>query len=313
MKMTKFSFAVLLLSSALFMFSCKKNSDTTDSDTSGASDNALAENTSNDVVAIGSQAADGGSLSTARLGDGSDNVLSCASVVRDTGAKTVTVTFNGNTCFDGRTRSGTIIFNFSQSAANSVHYRDPGFKCAVSFNNYTVDGNQITNTSTHTIENITNGDNPVGYNPATTNETWSITANMSIVKANNAGTVSWTCSRTKTLLNTSTTCRDSDFVNFPANDNVPIDWPNARVGIMGNASGTRANGETFTVTINTQLVRDFGSCSIGLKHPFILGTLQYAPSGKPIRYVDYGAPNNGQCDLIAAVTINGHTYDITLP
>jgi len=312
MKITRFSVAALLLSSALFMFSCKKNSETTDSDTSGANDNAMAENTSNDIVSIGSQAADGDALVTGRLGGDDNNVLSCASVVRDTAAKTVTVTFNGSTCFDGRTRSGSITFNFSQSAANSVHYRDPGFKCAVSFNNYTVEGNQVSNSSSHTIENTSNGGNPVGYNPATTNETWHITANMSIAKLN-GGTVSWNCDRTKTLLNTSTTCPAADFTNFPTSDVTAIDWPHARVGITGTAGGTRANGETFTVTVTSELVRDFGACNIGWKHPFILGTLDFAPSGKPVRHVDYGAPNNGQCDLIATVTINGHTYTINLP
>ena len=86
----------------------------------------------------------------------------------------------------------------------------------------------------------------------------------------------------------------------------------AKIGITdgtGGTSGTRSNGETFSVTITNQLVRDFGGCDIGGKRPFIQGTFIYAPAGKATRTVDYG---NGTCDLNATVTINGVTYNITI-
>src|SRR5258708_1303559 len=143
-KISKLSIAGLLIASALFIFSCKKNSDssTSDSDTGGAQDNATAENTSNDVVSIGAEAADnGGSLSNFRTAPGDLLFTSCASVVRDTVAKTITVTFGNVMCMDGRTRSGTLVFNFSASTNGATHYRDPGFSMTVTSNNYVVNNN----------------------------------------------------------------------------------------------------------------------------------------------------------------------------
>ena len=300
MKRTKIAFAALMFTMVVSVLSCKKDSNTNndaDTDVSGASDNALAENTSNDIVSIASQSADNTSLtlSTFRSSDPSEDLSSCATVSRDTVTKIVTVTFNNSTCVDGRTRNGSLVFNYSASTNGAVHYRDPGFTCSVTSNNYIVDGNQVSILS-KTITNTT----PVGFNPASTNETWNITANISIVKASGA-TVSWTCNRVKTLLNTSTTYTDAA---------TPIDWHNARIGITGTANGTRANGETFTANVTSQLIRDFGGCNINGRHPFIQGTLTYSPTGKATRYFDYGS---GTCDLDATVTINGVPHPITLP
>jgi hypothetical protein len=93
---------------------------------------------------------------------------------------------------------------------------------------------------------------------------------------------------------------------------MPINWPQARIGITGSASGTTAAGNSYTANITSQLIRDF-SCTPNSaqqhRHPFIQGTFQFTPSGKPTRTVDFGA---GTCDLNATVTINGHTYNITL-
>src|ERR1035438_5480473 len=86
-------FCCLFAVGMIMMSGCKKKDVTpADSDTSGASDVSTAENTSNDVVAIGAQASENGSLSSYRDAS-SDYVLStCATVTRDTVAKTVLVT-----------------------------------------------------------------------------------------------------------------------------------------------------------------------------------------------------------------------------
>ncbi len=291
--------AAIVVASGLVVMSCKKNKDVTpaDTDTEGAKDNSMAENASSDIISIGSQASDNstGGLSSYRMGEADQVLSSCATVTRDTIAHIVTVTFNNSTCLDGRTRNGVLTFDYSASTGGARHYRDPGFSCTVTSNGYVVDGNQI-NIVSKTISNTT----PVGFDPAVTNETWHIVANINVVKAN-GNTISWSCDRTKTLLNTSTTY---------TNAQTPINWQMARVGITGTASGTRGNGETFTVTVTSQLIRDFGSCSIAGKHPFIQGTLDYAPSNKPVRHFDFGS---GTCDLNATVTINNVTYTIVLP
>jgi len=269
-----------------------------DSDQSGLAANNTAESISSDMVSMGSEASDkssSGSLGTYRsAGETESSLLSCANVTRDSANKIVTVTFSGNPCIDGKVRTGSLIFNYSGSTNGATHYRDPGFKVVVTSNNYAVDGNTVT-INNKSITNTT----PVGFNPLNTNQTWSITAAISVNMAG-GGSITWNCNRVKTLLNTAVTY---------TNANVPINWLNARVGLTGTASGSRSNGESFSVNITNQLIRDFGACSLNGRHPFIQGTSVYTPSGKSARTFDYG---QGACDLDATVTIDGVNYTFKL-
>ena len=286
----------LLVIGLMTTTSCKKKDVTAaDSDTSSASDNTLAENSSNDVLNIGAQASENATLSSYREASDENLLSTCATITRDTVAKTVTVTFSGATCLDGRTRNGSLTFDYHLSPAGATHYRDPGFTFTVTSNNYVVDGNQITIVN----KTVTNTTAP-GFNPATTNLTWAIAATINIVRAN--GTIiNFTSTRTKKLLNTSDTL-------VYRGSSLPIVWSHARIQIDGSGSGTR-NGENFSSTA-TAMVRDF-NCSVGNRHPWISGTLDYQPpSPKFLRHIDFG---NGGCDLDATVTINGNTYNITLP
>lgn len=322
MKNFVFKSLFLVVLTVVALSGCKKEKEEEiDKDTMGAEDNAYAESVSSDIEVIGSQAADGGSsLSNFRIGDASAVLSSCATITHDTLLRIVTVTFNGGTCLDGRTRSGVLTFDYSASPAASKHYRDPGFTCTVTSNNYVVEGNQVSIIN-KTITNTTNGGDPFTFNPATTNETWHITADISITRTSGA-VITWNCDRTKTLLNTSTVCPASDFVNFPANDNTPINWPQARVGITGSASGSRtynSNSETFTLTITSQLVRDFGACSDAGHHPFFMGTMERTSSVRPTRTLNFGSNAAGQinneCDryVLITFTVNGNPYSIVRP
>ena len=312
MKTTKLSLALagLMLTSAVIVSSCKKKEAAAqDTDTSGAADAHLSENTSNDIVSIGAQVSDNAnaSLSTYRLG-GNNQILGtgCATTVKDTVAKTITVTFNGTTCADGRTRSGSIVYTYSNSAAGATHYRDPGFEMDVTSSNYVVDGNSVIINS-KTVKNIT----PVGFIAANTNEQWSIVADITINKAA-GGSVTWSCNHVKTLLNTGNSYTIGGNTESAAytNATTPIDWRNAVVGITGSANGSRSTGETFSVNITSQLIRNFGGCDLGGKVPFIEGVFTYSPSGKAERTFNYG---NGSCDFNATVTINGVTHNVTIP
>jgi len=292
----------IIIAGATVTTSCKKKetaptptpTTTVDDDQSGASASNKAEEISSDIVSMGSEACDkqNGTLSSYRTSETS--LLSCATVAADTVNKIITVTFNGNACLDGKTRTGSLIYNYSASPAGARRYRNPGFSVTVTSNNYAVDNNTVTITN-KTVTNTT----PVGFNPLTTNETWNINANISVALAG-GGNISWSCTRVKTLLNTATAY---------TNASTPISWSTARIGITGSASGTRSNGETYTVNVTNQLIRDFGGCTIVNRHPFIQGTFVYSPTGKYARTVDYGT---GSCDLNATVTINGVTYPFTL-
>ncbi|HEV7232182.1 MAG TPA: hypothetical protein VGO45_12675 [Bacteroidia bacterium] len=284
--------------------SCKKSSSPSPTpspaeETQTTLDNSNAEHTVSDITEMASQASDGTASLGAYRTDANDQVcgLSCATITRDTVNKTVVITFNGSApCLDGHTRSGSITVNYSASTGGAKHYRDPGFSCSITSNNYIVDGNQV-NIINKTVTNTTQP----GFNPMSTNLTWSVNAHVTIVKAS-GGTIDWTCLRTKTLLNTS----DTTVYHGPFH---PISWNKARVGNIGSASGTTTSGIAFTVNITNLLIRDFGGCNINGKHPIIQGTLQFTPSGHPVRTLDYG---NGSCDLLATVTVNGVTTTITI-
>ncbi len=300
MKTTKLS---ILFVGSLFVFvtsisSCRKHKEEKDEDVTEAADHSYAENASNDIINIGSQASDNNSsnLNTYRLGGTEDVLSSCATVKRDTINHVDSVIFNNSTCLDGRQRNGILNFNYSASTNGAKHYRDPGFNCAVTSNGYSVDGNAV-NILSKNIINTT----PLGFNPSTTNLTWNITGHIQVTKSN--GTHDFSFTRTKTLLNTS----DANVYHGSA---IPISWNLARIGITGSANGTTASGKSYSGYVTSQLVRDFGGCTINNRHPFIQGTLEFTPSGKATRYVDFG---NGSCDLNATVTINGKTHNITLP
>jgi hypothetical protein len=85
------------------------------------------------------------------------------------------------------------------------------------------------------------------------------------------------------------------------------------VKLNGTASGVNARSENFTA-IATNLVRDFNCAPDPVlrphRHPFISGTIAYTPGSRPTRTVDFG---NGACDLIATITVNGHTFTVNLP
>jgi hypothetical protein len=292
---------------ALTVSACKKNSTTPAStppagneETTSSADNANSEHISTDLTQIVAEASDGSSagLSSYRMDEsGAVLLTSCATVTRDTLNKKITITFSGSSpCMDGRTRSGSIMVNYFASAPGAIHYRDPGFSCAVSSANYVVDGNQV-----NIINKVVTNTTIPGFNPATTALSWTVNAHLSIVKSG-GGTIDYSCTHIKKLINTADTT-----VYHGASR--AISWMKARIGITGTETGTTTTNVSYNSTITSMLIRDYGSCSINGRHPIIQGTIQFTPSGHPIRTIDYG---NGSCDNTATVTVNGITVTITL-
>ncbi len=311
MKTTKklsIALATILLASAAFISSCKKKTtETPDNDTSAATDNNMAEWASNDAVTMAGQASESGSVSY-KQGNENSVLSSCATVTVNTNTKIITVTFGGGACNDGHVRSGILTFDYSASTGGAVNYRNPGFSCHITTTNYVVDGNSVA--VNKTVTNTT----PAGFNPATTNMTWTINGSVTIVKAGNGGTVSWTCNRTHTLLNTSAITYGGNAIPASYVDqNTVIDWTKAVISVSGSANGTTAKGEVYTVTITSPLILNMNCTPDPLKpshHPIVQGAFDFTPGSKASRHVDFGS---GSCDLAATVTINGKTYAITLP
>ena len=282
-KMIKYIMVVATVS--IIFTACKKDKDEQilDSDTTAASDNALAEATYNDVNNIADEAATG-SLSSYFVtnNNGEKEMLSaCATVTMDSTGSGSTLVRNihinfGTTnclCADGRYRRG--IINVAISGGH--FYWDSLAVKTITFADYFVNDNQIMGTKTVT----NNGHNAAG------NYTFSITVSGSIIKASGAGTITWTSSRTREWFQNGT----------------PLDHSDDHYLIRGSASGTNAAGNAFALVITTPLRKDVGC------HHFVSGTFELTPATKPLRVVDYGT---GTCDNIATVTISGHTYTITL-
>ena len=308
--------AILFAAGCITFSSCRKKEEKPDpepepdTEQTTATDNNLAESFVSDIGSIGSQVSDEGTLATYRPSGTSEvagplPVAPCATI-SGFGTQIITVDFGTTGCVgqDGRTRTGKLIYNFSASSpSTSVRYRNPGFSMNVTSQNYVVDGYQV-NIANHTVWNTTPASIPSGVMPGT-NLTWSVSANVSIIKPNNAGTISWTCNRTKELVNTNdTTCYRGQSIH--------IVWSKAIVKINGSSSGVNAKGENYTA-VATNVVRDFNCApdpSRPHRHPFISGTISYTPGTRPTRLINFGS---GTCDLLATLTINNNTHNINLP
>ena len=294
--------AVSVLAGSLFFTSCKKKQ-VEDNDTEGARDHTEAEAHSNDITNIGSQASYGnltGSLSTYKLANPETDLSTCAVVTFDTLdhtdlVDTMDVDFGSTGCAPangyGRIRKGLLRYIYTAGK----HYRDSGCVINVSTpgNTYYVSTNQGSANNQIIINNktITNKGHVVGGML-----TWNITAEITVNRAS-GGSFHWTTNKTKVLI----------AGEKPLGQ--PIDWPNARVGVYGDASGTTAKGESFTVNVSqaSKLERNF-TCGQFRKY-FVAGIMEFTPHNKPTRYINFGT---GNCDADAVVTINGNTYNITL-
>ena len=318
MKKTQLSLALagLMIAGATMVSSCKKKDATTttptpDTNTSTASDNSAAEQHSNDAENIGAQAIDNGSLSAFRLAGGNESPMSTGTVnISGAGTGTVVVTFINYAGNDGHTRNGSIVYTISPATA---HYRDPNMQITVATsasNVYTVDNNTVTIAKT-----ITNN----GLVAAGGNMQWTINSNIAVAKAN-GGTFTWNATRTHVLLNTNATTYDGTSYAAAYNgSSTPITWANtataapyngAIVEINGSATGTSADGVAYGVTA-TNVVRNMNCFPDPLRthfHPFVAGTVDFTPSGKTTRVINYGT---GACDLTYTISIGSLTVTIT--
>ena len=270
--------AVAVIGSSLLFTSCKKDA-SKDADVESSENNALAEASFNDVTSIADQAALGGSVNMRVAGENrEDGSLGsgCATVTIDTVSTPhiITIDFGSTNCVcnDGRTRRGKILLSYSG------RYRESGTVISISFNNYFVNDNQLTGTKTITNQGLNNAGNLV----------YKIEVNGQILKANGAGTISWTSSRQR---------------EWTAGANTPLVWSDDAYSITGTASGTNASGKSYTINITKPLVRKM-SCRW-----FESGTVDVTPEGKPARTLDYGTSG---CDANATVTILGYSFPIVL-
>lgn len=271
---------LLIATSALLVTGCKKEkTEEADSDTTSSNDNALMESTFNDVSNI-SDEANQGSVSSYKTEGGNGILSACATITRDTANSadpdTLRIDFGPTNCLcaDERNRRGKIII------IHTGRYRDSATTWTTTFEDYYVNDNHVMGTRT----GRNNGHNTAGH------LSWTIDVNGSIELANGGGTITWTSTRTREWTEGESTPKRED----------------DKFSVTGSASGTGANGGSYTMNITDPLVRDM---SLGCRRHFTKGKFDLTPAGKLTRTIDFG---DGTCDNKATVTIDGKTYEITL-
>lgn len=267
--------------SVVMLTSCRKDKDEEiDNDTASVVEYAMADNAFSDVSSISDEAYDG-SLESYRSAGNARILTTCATITFDTSSspKTLTIDFGTTNCLcgDGNYRKGRILVSWTGP------YRDSGSVRTITFDNYFVNYNQILGTKT-VINNGTNGSgHPI----------FTVTVNGSIVwdpqYFGGGGTSTYTSTRTREW--------SAGFNTLAWNDDVYL--------ISGTASGTTRVGSSYTMSTSEALKKE-----IGFRH-FTDGVLNFTPSGKYTRVIDYGYVNGGR-DNLAQVTINGYTFTVQL-
>lgn len=274
---------VIILNGIILINACKKEKtvDQTDYDIQTSLDNSLAEGIFNDVSNIAGQAIENDSLTSYRLENPQNTLLStCATItntLNDSGGGDIIINFGSSNCLclDERFRRGIININFTGA------YSDSGTVITINFESYFVGKDSTQMFEVAGSKSVINN----GYNIAG-NLNFSISVNGQLINANGIS-MDWSSVRNRELI---------------FGGNTPLNWIDDEYVITGSASGTNFEGNSFTVNITNGLHIRF--C------PFITqGTFELIATGKLTRIFDYG---NGVCDNNAKVTIGGRTFQIIL-
>jgi hypothetical protein len=277
---------VLFVNGIIVFYACKKEKEPepVEYDHQSSQDNALAEAIFSDVNNIANQAVEEGTLTTYKLGEQQNTILSTCATVNinpdSTGGGTVTVDFGDYycKCVDQRYRKGKINITYTGP------YATPGSIITTTFDNYYVglDSNlyKFKVEGTKTVTN--NGTNASG------NLNFSVNVTGAQITSASGAIMSWTSSRNR---------------EWKAGSGTPVNWTDDEYIITGSASGTNFEGTTYTANITSGL-------HVALNCRWIKqGVFELTPTGKPTRIFDYGS---NTCDDDAIVTVNGTVFPIKL-
>jgi hypothetical protein len=204
----------------------------------------------------------------------------CVTITREVNetndTMTMVIDFGTENCMgpDGRERRGKIIIN-----RYGTHYWDGGVEVINTFEDYFVNDNEVIGTKTMN-----------GYINGEGNRVQEMNDSGSIILAEGAGTITWTATRTREVVEGSDT--------RPKFDDV--------IHVTGNASGSDAEGNSYTSEITQALVRIHErGCH---RHP-VSGIVEIFRSPDTNITINYG---DGTCDNLAEVTTNGVTEEVEL-
>ena len=252
----------------------------------------------------------------------SPNTTNTVTITRDTTNRYIIISFNNTPCVDGVTRDGTIFMNYAFTNLNSKYYHDYGFVGKVSLAGYKVDGWKVNLLNTFFITNLVS---PSGYNPKTTNLSWSLKGDFQLKHpSDTTRNIHAQVDLVKTLLSTSNPSV------FPVSKQVAITWSLASVAYTGSMYGetTRNVPFNYSITATKPMVRDFlcypdkvfGTVvtsntvtpQIQEFHPFVNGAASFTTSTLYPRVIYYGNEEGTtpQCDNTGLVMIKGISYPI---
>jgi hypothetical protein len=193
---------------------------------------------------------------------------------------TLVISFNGQTCNDGKKRSGKIYLKFSSISGSSfrTHNGNLTVTTGTGADQYKVNDANVDGTITYTRTNF-----------GTLNPTLRVVTSLTITTAGGRG-VTYQADRTSTL-----TAGGATFFN-------PFDdiWL-----VSGTASGVNGRGLSWSTTINqAKLLRVDRACRF-----LTAGEFTLLVANQPSVTIDYGT---GACDNQATFTINGVTKAFSL-
>ena len=173
-------------------------------------------------------------------------------------------------CNDGKTRRGKIITTWTGNS-----YYNQGTIIKHTPVDYYVNDNKIEGTKT--VENMGNNSSGQPY--------YNVNIN-GVATLSSGEIVTYTSTRVRT---------------FTAGYTSQAWFWDDEYDITGSASAVVVNGDSYSATITSPLHFKVGC-------PYITqGTLDFTPTGKPTRTIDYGS---GSCDATFTITVNGHTYTV---
>ncbi|MGE0634968.1 MAG: hypothetical protein AB7G44_09350 [Bacteroidia bacterium] len=278
--------AALIFALSAIIVSCNNNDDEGD-DLNAVYNNAASQTAYNDVVSIGDESVIDDDLSSFKTDDAEKISAPCATITKgDTNdmPNVTTIDFGSVNCLcnDGKYRRGKIVINHPPPSMA----RDSGAIFHHEFIDHYVNDNKMLG-----YVDVTNiGFSPLGHQ----HFMWDVVGGLEL--ADGEGTISWESHQVKAYL---------EGFNTP---NIRLD---DKIALQGESSGTTQTGETYTAEIDSTaaLKRSF---SVDCRKHFYAGTVTVTPQGKPARIVNFGADSPEVCDDIAEVTVNGHTYTISL-
>lgn len=246
MKARLLTLTAIIFSLSFLMVSCQKDNSTDQTDYTA--ETATHSDDDSRFADESDAAADdiSGQLEiTAGFGRGNSvqSLICDATITVDTlsNPRTMTITFNGNPCLPGRTRTGVIVVSMAQN----VRWRNVGAQINVTFQNFRItrtrDNKSITINGTQTYTNVSGG---LLINLPTLNTiTHTITSNNMSVTFDNGSQRTWQVARRRV---------------FTYNNGivVTVTGMHSEGGVTGIAEwGTNRFGRSFTTAISQPIVR----------------------------------------------------------